>query len=168
MTDKVLVAYATKAGSTQEVAEVVGEVLRETGAAVDVLPARQVRDLRPYRGVVLGSGVRMDKLFGDAVKFARRHGQALGRLPVAYFVVCLTMMNDTPANRQTVLGYLEPLRAIKEPVSMGLFGGRMEYARLNFLLRQFLSRASDEIPEGDWRDWEAIRAWAASIAPALR
>ena len=57
MEDKVLVAYATKYGATAEIAEKIGQVLRETGMAVDVEPADRVGDLSSYRAVVLGSGV---------------------------------------------------------------------------------------------------------------
>lgn len=62
MNERILVAYATKAGSTAEVAEVIGQVLRETGATVDVLPARAVEDLTPYRAVIIGSAVRMERI----------------------------------------------------------------------------------------------------------
>jgi menaquinone-dependent protoporphyrinogen IX oxidase len=99
----------------------------------------------------------------------------LSRLPVAYFVVCLTMSEDTPENRQTTLGYLEPLRKAApevQPVDTGLFGGAVlndtaEFKQLFPLLR-FIAGAMVKNPQvQDRRDWEAIRAWATGVRPAL-
>ena len=59
MSDKILVTYATRYGSTQEVAEKVAATLRESGLAVDVQPAKQVRTLDGYRAVVVGAPLYM-------------------------------------------------------------------------------------------------------------
>ena len=168
MSDRILVAYATAAGSTAGVAEAVGQTLGGDDGAVDVLEAKGVKDLSPYRAVVVGSGIRAGRPLRDAVAFVERHQAALSRVPVAVFVVCMTMKDDTEENRCEVEAYVERLRAKApqvEPVGVGLFAGKMEFEALPFLLRPIIKAMNSE--EGDFRDWDAIRDWAASVRPAL-
>jgi menaquinone-dependent protoporphyrinogen oxidase len=165
MIARILVAYATRLGSTTDVAETIGQVLRDAGADVEVLPVAEVTDLDGYDAVVLGSAIRVGKPLPELVQFARQHELALSGLPVAYFVVCATMKEDTPEHRDTVLGYLDPLRHIKEPLSIGLFAGAFEYGKVNRLVRWFLKAL--HAPEGDWRKWDEIRSWAADLATRL-
>jgi len=165
MSDKILVAYATKARSTAEVAEAVGEELRNMGAEVDVRLAKDVKDLKPYSAAILGSGIRMGQLLSDATKFVEKNREALSQIPVAYFVVCLTMKDDTEENRSTVEAYLDPVREMVEPVDIGLFAGVIDYSKLSFTART-MSKAM-KVSEGDFRDWEAIRAWARQLHDRL-
>lgn len=165
MSRRILVAYATAAGSTQEVAAAVADTLREGGAQVDLCAVKEVRDLEGYGALVLGSAIRGRQVLPEALEFAQRHASALGALPVAYFIVCATLQEDTTEHRQSVNRYLEPLRRIKEPVSEGLFAGRIEYRTLHPLMRWTMKLM--KAPEGDWRDWPAIRAWAAALALRL-
>jgi len=165
MSDKILVAHATKAGSTAEVAEAVGEEVRNMGAEVDVRLAKDAKDLKQYSAVIVGSGIRMGQLSSDATKFVEKNQEALKQVPVAYFVVCLTMKEDTEENRSTVETYLDPVREMVEPVDTGLFAGVIDYSKLSFTART-MSKAM-KVSEGDFRDWEAIRAWARQVHSRL-
>ncbi|OQY21531.1 MAG: hypothetical protein B6I35_08255 [Anaerolineaceae bacterium 4572_32.2] len=130
MSDKILVTYASKCGSTSEVAEAIGKVLCDKGAAADVRPAKDVADASDYQAVVVGSAIRAGQLLPPATKFVETHQGALSRVPVAYFVVCLTMKDDTEENRRTVAAYLDPVREMVQPVEVGLFAGAMNYSEL--------------------------------------
>ena len=87
MSASILVAYATKYGSTQEVAEVVAAALREDGQTVDCRPAKEVRSLGGYTAVVVGAPLHMFRWHKDAKSFLSRHRQALTARPVAVFAM---------------------------------------------------------------------------------
>jgi menaquinone-dependent protoporphyrinogen oxidase len=139
------------------------------GAAVDVRLVKDTNDLSPYQGVIVGSAIRMGKWLPEAVEFVKTYQDSLSRLPVAYFAVCLTMKDDTVENRRKALGYLDPIRKQfpkVKPADIGLFAGAVDYKKLSFASSLILKVKG--APEGDFRNWEAIRIWAAGVCPALQ
>ncbi len=162
---RILVAFASKAGSTAEVAEEIGKTLTATGAQVDVRPIRQVNDFKGYDAVVIGSAIRMGAWLPEAVQFVKKNQTILAGKPTAYFLVSGYLKTNTPEMRKTVEAYLDPVRQILEPKCIGMFAGKMDFHKLSFMDRT-LAKAMKE-PEGDWRDWEAIRAWAQGLPPIL-
>lgn len=153
----VLIAYTSKSGTTAEVADFMGNALREAGATVDVRPAKTVRDVNGYDMAFVGSGIRVGRWLGASVKFVEAQQAALAALPTAFFTVCLTLHEDTPENRAEVEAYLDPVRAILTPQAEGFFAGVSEPERLGFVERMALRAIKP--PIGDFRDWDAIRAW---------
>ena len=167
---KILVAYATAAGSTGEIAEAVGKALENEGETVDVRRAKEVTDVSGYDAVVFGSGVRAGKTYAEAAAFLKTHQAALGKLPVAGFVVCLTMKEDTEDNCTQATSYLEALLENAPGIQLvgdkGLFAGQVDYKKLPWLLK-FILKVFIKEPGGDYRDFDAVRDWAAGIRPAL-
>lgn len=168
MKNRLLIAYGSRCGSTGGVAEAIGQVLSMAGAAVDVRLVKDVNDLSPYQGVIVGSAIRMGKWLPEVVEFVKTHQDTLSRVPVAYFAVCLAMKDDTVENRHKALGYLDPVRKQfpqVKPADIGLFAGAVDYKKLSFAYSLILKVKG--APEGDFRNWEAIRTWAGSVHPAL-
>jgi menaquinone-dependent protoporphyrinogen oxidase len=159
MNKKYLVAYGTAAGSTAEVAEAVGEELRKGGLDVDVMAVEAVQDLTPYDGVVIGSAVRIFRLIAPTRRFIRKFKKGLKAKPLAYFLVCMTMAEDTPENVEKATNFAKPLLKLKEPLSLGLFGGCMDPAKLTGMA----AKSMESQPREDKRDWEKIRAWAQDL-----
>lgn len=164
----VLVTYATRAGSTGEVARAIGDALCEEGLTVDVRPVGEVADLSGYGAVVLGSPAYAGNWMGEATAFLEAHGGALAGLPVAYFTVCLTLKDDTPENRETVAAYLDPIYEAFpsiEPVDVGLFAGEVDTKKLPLHFRLMMKVM--KVENGDHRDWDAIAAWGKGLVRTL-
>jgi uncharacterized protein YjbI with pentapeptide repeats len=118
-----------------------------------------------YDALVLGSSIRAGRWLPEAIRFLTTHQEQMSHIPVAYFTTCLTMVDDTEDNRRTVLAYMEPILQMAphiEPVGLGLFAGSLDPNRQLLPMLQ-----PDLAPQGDYRDWEAIRSWAEEIRPAL-
>jgi menaquinone-dependent protoporphyrinogen oxidase len=162
----VLVGYATRYGSTQEVAEAVAETLRESGLEVEIQPMKEVRALEGYSAVLLGAALYMYRWHKDARRFLSRHRKALEELPVAIFA--LGPVKD-PHDEEEWRGSRDQLdgelakHPWLEPVAVEILGGKFDPALLRFPLNLF---AGSE-PASDIRDQEAIRAWASELAGKL-
>lgn len=161
MEKRVLVTYASKYGSTGGVADVIGKELCSREVATDVVLIRNASNVSSYQGVVIGSAIYMGKWMSEAVDFVKKNKDILRQVPVAYFLVCMTLSRPTDKNRAEVLAYMDPiLKAVPEirPVGIGTFAGALDYNNLSWLYKKILKFKG--APEGDFRDWNAIRAWA--------
>jgi len=166
MSASILVAYATKYGSTQEVAEAVATTLREGGQTVDCQPVKKVRSLDGYGAVVLGAPLYMFRWHGDAKGFLSRHRQALLERPVAVFA--LGPFHDDAKEQQDARAQLDK-ELLKfpwfAPVTIEILGGKFDPTTLSFPYN--LIPALKQMPPSDVRDWAAIRAWASDLAAKL-
>jgi menaquinone-dependent protoporphyrinogen oxidase len=168
MAKKVLVAYASKCGSTGEIAQAIGEELGKADLAVDVRRVQDVKDLSGYQAVVLGGATRMGKMLSEAGQFAEKNRAALSQMNTAYFTTGITMVKDTPENRKQATGYLDPLCQVRQPVSKGLFAGKVDHTKMEFPFNVALSFVKEgEMADADYRDWDAIRAWSRETAALL-
>lgn len=171
MNNKILVTYASRAGSTAEIAEAIGRTLTQEGARVDVLSIKDVKEISSYRAVVVGSPIRKSKWLPEAMRFIQKHKSELAGKPFATFTTSITLaMSNSEQYRQAVSGWIEPVRAQVRPLSEGLFAGMLDFTKLplNFdTLKLRLVVALGIFPKDDRRDWNAIRAWAESLRPLL-
>ncbi len=164
MTTKVLVAYASQNGSTQEVAEAVAAALREGGVEVDLQPMRDARTLAGYGAVVLGAPLYLMHWHKDALQFLSRHQKALASLPVAIFAGGPFGAGDEKEWQEVRRQLDQELAKFPwlRPVAVEIIGGKFNPATLRFPWN--LLPALKQMPASDLRDWEAIRAWASSLA----
>ncbi|MBK8137971.1 MAG: flavodoxin domain-containing protein [Chloroflexi bacterium] len=171
MTGRILVAYATRTGSTEGVAKAIGETLAEDGTPVDVLPMSDVTDLSAYSAVVAGSAIRGGVWLPEAMEFVTSHKTALAQRPFAPFLVCITMSMKNENYRRGVAEWLKPVTKLVSPVSEGYFAGALDFDKLPWSFSTLGLRIAVGLgfwTSGDHRDWEAIRAWARSTAPKLQ
>lgn len=171
MNEKILVTYASRSSSTAEIAEAISETLARNGACVELLPMQDVKNLSSYHALVVGSAIRGSRWLPEAMKFIQDHRQELARKRVATFTVCITLaMANGERYRQAVRAWIAPVRTQLQPVSEGLFAGRLDFAKLPLTFDTFKLRfvvALGIFPKDDRRDWQSIRAWADSIRPLL-
>lgn len=165
MNNRILVTYATRAGSTGEVATALGETLRARGFAVDVKPMQENPALDGYQAVLVGSAVRMGQWLPEAVGYIKTHQQVLNALPVALFTVHLNNLGEDEESEKNRNSYLDAVRPLVNPVAEVFFAGKMDFARLSFLDR--LIARLVKAPEQDLRDWNMVRAWAEEVEPML-
>lgn len=171
MTNRILVAYASRAGSTAGVAEAIGKVLADEGMQVDVLLMQDVKDLSAYHSVIAGSAIRGSKWLPEAMQFLRTHQVELQQRPFAAFMVCITLaMPGAEKYRKGLREWMSPVRNLVHPVSEGYFAGALDFSKLPLTPNILLMRLAVTLrifPLGDHRDWKAIRVWAESIGSQL-
>jgi len=155
MSGRILVAYATKHGSTAEVASAIAHSLERCGVEVELRPAAEVRDLAPYDGVVLGGALYMGRVHRDATAFLRRHEEALAAKRLAIFGMGPTDMSDAAGSRRQLERSIARVHGV-EPEVVAVFGGAVDPTKLRFPFNR--------MPAADARDWPAIEAWTAELA----
>jgi menaquinone-dependent protoporphyrinogen oxidase len=171
MSASILVTYATRYGSTQEVAEAVAATLREKGLAVDLQPMRSVQTLEGYHAVVLGAPLYIGHWHKDAQNFLSHHCEALMQRPVAVFTLGPTQTDqkEWEGPRAEMDAEVAKYSWLK-PIAVELFGGRYDPALLRFPdnMLTWLPTPLHDLPASDARDWTAIRAWAGSLVMRLQ
>ena len=166
-----LVAYGTRYGSTREVAEAVAATLEEQGVETDVKQAREVRSVDGYDAVVLGTPLYMGALHKDVRALLERSREALEHTPWALFALGPIRADDgLDGSREQLTKALAKLPA-PTPASTAVFVGAYDPARLGFKDKMVAALPASPLhgePAHDDRDWEAIRAWVATLPGRLR
>lgn len=161
----VLVAYASKRGSTAEIAETIAATLRREGLGVCLERCEDVDTLDPYDAIVIGSAVYMKRWRGDARHFLKKHRKSLRQKP--FWVFSSGPVGD-PANDNP--DWTEAPKIAAKVEEMGgrehvIFGGRLPADPKNFMEKAMLEGTPREFR--DRREWSEIRRWAHGIANAL-
>jgi menaquinone-dependent protoporphyrinogen oxidase len=157
MTAHILVGYASKHGSTIEVAEAIATLLRDGGHEVDVRAAANVRELDAYSGIVLGGALYMGHWHKDAVRFLEQHGHALEAIPLAVFAIGPKTLAEVEvaASRKQLDRALATIPDLT-PATVAVFGGVVDPTKLRFPFKRMAA--------SDARDWDAIAGWGREVA----
>lgn len=168
MDRRVLVTYASKHGSTAEIAKRIGEVLRKAGLPADVMPVERVTNLVHYSVVILGSAVYIGRWRKEATKFLEENVEALAERKVWLFSSGPTGEGDAVelVDGKKLPDSLEYVVKRIKPQDIKVFHGVLDMSELSFIERWMIKRV--DAPTGDYRNWDAITAWAKSIANALK
>lgn len=163
---KVLVVYGTGTGCTAGIAERIGSAVAARGVKVDVVPAKDAPSPSGYDAVFVGSGVRGGNWHAPVKEWVTGNAAALKGAKVAFFTACLTLASD-PSKSAEVRAYTDPLIAESgvTPSDVGMFAGWNEPKHFSFIERTIMKLM--KAPEGDFRDWAAIEAWAGKTADAM-
>ena len=163
---RVLVVVASRHGSTLELAQAMGQTLRSRGVTAEIhgadeVPASGPGSVEDFDGVVLGSALYSQRWLEPAAWFVAEHTLALRRRPVWLF------SSGAVGNPDMHLGpvELDELRELTGAREHRVFPGRLDENELDAQER----RVVDELGAGggDYRDWAAVRAWAAHVADVL-
>jgi menaquinone-dependent protoporphyrinogen oxidase len=153
----ILIAFGTKHGSTQAVADALTTALRAEGQLVDIAPASEVRDITRYAAVVLGGALYMGRWHHDAVAFLKRHEIALRKVPLAVFAMGPKTLDaaDLASSRAQLDQALDKFSDLT-PATVAIFGGVVDPTKLRFPFTHMA--ASDAC------DWSAVSSWAHELA----
>jgi menaquinone-dependent protoporphyrinogen oxidase len=174
---KVLVAYATKHGSTQGIAERIADTLRMDGLDVELSPAASVKAIDEYDAYVIGSAAYMFHWMKEAVDLVRHNRAVLSGKPVWLFSSgpLGTEPLDAEGRDQKVTAIPKEIDELRTAIGARdhrvFFGAHARDQKPIGLAERFVSlmpAARNALPEGDFRDWPDIEAWATSIAADLK
>ncbi len=162
MTARILVAYASRKGSTAGIAQAIGKELTIEGYTVDVSEMKLITSLAGYNAVVIGAPVYTGKVTGDVAAFVSTNKDELSRVPVAGFVTGIAPVfpktGDVKGFTDQLVTALSPVR----PVAVTMFAGTLDAGKMNLVERSLTTLM--KVPTGDFRDWDAIAAWAKTLA----
>jgi menaquinone-dependent protoporphyrinogen oxidase len=171
---RVLVAYETAHGSTEEIAEAMVEALRECGAEADVIRCREVRDIEDYDAFIVGAPVWGGNWLKPARAFVKRFEETLAERPITYFHT--SGAAGEPDQRDEVVRImnerLPEYAPSVAPVDVAAFGGVIDYDNYNFALKLVLKAVigrggGPTSGRHDMRDWDAIHRWAREMCGML-
>lgn len=165
---KLLVTYASKYGSTAEIAEVIGKELQKRNREVEVRPVDEVGSLDEYDGFVIGSAIYAGSWIKSAADFLRSNQELLASHPVWLFSSGPTGQGD-PNEIMDDWNFPEDLETVRQainPKDVILFHGRIDPDNLNFAEKMIIRSVKATV--GDYRDWLVIRGWAGKIATEVR
>ncbi|MDK2981867.1 MAG: menaquinone-dependent protoporphyrinogen oxidase [Chloroflexota bacterium] len=179
--NKILVIYATWAGATHQIADEIARQMKAKLASteIDVRSIKEVESISDYQAVVIGTSIHASQPIRALARFMKKHRSELAAMPVAVFVVCANMWEDTPKAREETTEWInKTLNKFPDiqPVSLGLFAGAVitdgdDFNKLNILFRKTIESMRDNLQKQygktDFRDWDAIRAWADETAGLL-
>ena len=174
MTSRILVAYASKHGATREIAERIAATLTVAGQDATALPVEDAADLSTFDAIVIGGAAYYGSWLKEAAAFVRRNQSILATRPVWLFSSGPLGTTTADDAGEDPLAGAEPkefaeFRETIKPRDLHVFFGALDPGKLNFAERvvRALPAGRGLLPEGDFRDWSEIEAWADSIATAL-
>ncbi len=161
MSNRILVTYATKAGSTAEIAAKIGEHLSARGFAVDVINVKSKPDPKDYQAVISGSCIRMGGWLPEMLDYIKVNQLTLNAMQAALFTVHMLNAGDDETSKAARTAYMDKVRALMPGTEEIYFLGAMDYSKLSMLDR-FISKMVKSV-ESDQRDWDKIKNWSDAL-----
>jgi len=165
---RVLVVHASQFGATKGIADRITDALNRQGLRAEVYPVTELSNLEGANAVVLGSAIHAGHWLDDATRFVYRHQDELRQVPVWLF--SSGPLGDRAARSpQPDPKEIGAFRILLKPRGHVVFPGAYDRETADFRHSGLIERTvvSRLMPDGDWRDWDAIDRWADGIATAL-
>jgi len=166
MAKKILVVHASRKGSTEEIARAVAKELEAAGAAVEVAEMKMASVPEDVQAVVIGAPVYAGHIVPAVAAFVAKNRTRLEKIPVAAFAVGIAPVEPKTGPVERFLEELRKALLPIQPVAVTMFAGKLDPARMSFVERTMTKML--KVPTGDFRDWEAIRAWARGLVVGLK
>ncbi len=165
MKGKILVAYATRSGSTAGVAAAVAKALSGTGLEVDLCAIDEVRDISIYGAAVIGAPIHVGRWVSEARYFLDANAAELRYIPVACFATCMSIVRKAGPDGKPPQVWLRAVKRVVEPVDSAVFSGAFDRSKEAWHWRVLTKLVG--VPQGDFRDYDKINAWAARVGGLL-
>jgi menaquinone-dependent protoporphyrinogen oxidase len=175
MTERVLIGYGSRYGSTAEIAEAMAKTVQEVSAQVDLINLKKETlpsPLQNYDLVVIGSGIQAGRWTKEPLEFIKNNMNALSQTKVAIFVVCGYAASPDKCDfaQSEFLDKIAEAYPGLSPISTGLFPGVFDFSKYNFAVRAFVKRMVKQenpgqvVPEKiDFRDWQMVNDWITKL-----
>lgn len=167
MTNKILITYASKHGSTAEIAEKIHEIFTNHGLKCEIKSVEDVNDISAYETIVLGSAVYIGQWRKSTVKFLKKNEETLIKKKLWLFSTGPTGKGD-PVELLKGWKYPDALKDTIDKISpeeITVFHGALNEAKLNTFEKMTIKMV--KAPMGDYRDWEQVKLWANDIIKSL-
>jgi menaquinone-dependent protoporphyrinogen oxidase len=165
MKKKVLVCYASRYGSTGEIAEAIAESLEKMEVSTEVTRVEDVRNLEGFDAVILGSPLYMGKMLPEAREFVHKFRGPIARLPLYVFVAGYTFRERLEEYLKSGEDAIDAIRLYVTPADTGYFAGRIDPDRVSGPDREILLMGG--VHPGDFRDWDRINKWAGQVGEKI-
>jgi menaquinone-dependent protoporphyrinogen oxidase len=168
MDNKILIAYASKYGSTKEIAEKIGEVLKQEGLQADIVPVKSVKNLSDYQTVILGTAMYMGMWRKEAVNLLKKNEKLLSERKVWIFATGPSGKGDPAELLKGVIvpGGVKPVLERIKPQNTAAFHGNLNPGKMNAFEKWIIKNVKAEM--WDFRDWDMINKWAKGIVGDLK
>jgi len=161
----IMIAYASKYGTTEEVAKRIAQSLqKKSGKEVAVKPIAEIADLGKPEAVIVGSPLYHGGWLPEAVAFVHKNSATLSHIPTWLFSVgpLATELKDDEEQPFELAEFREKI----DPRHHTVFHGALKHSKLDRRDRMTMKAAGAR--EGDFRDWDAIAAWVDTVAESVR
>jgi len=163
---KVLIAFATRYGSTKEVAKLIADKIKDREIEAEISNVIDISSLKGYDVVIIGSPIYMGKWLKEGVDFVQQFSESLNQVPVALFTVGVTLKDKNEKNIRIAEKSFDVLLPYTNPVMTGVFAGKIDKRNMNFIDKQILKLVKAE--EGDFRNPDEISVWTANLIETFR
>jgi len=166
MKKRILVAYASRSGSTAETADMIAhELSLQKGITAEAASVKNAKDIASYDAIILGTAIHMGRPLPEMLSFVKSYQPILATKKVASFGMCMSLIKETPQTLKESDAYLATLNAQCKPFESRVFAGNVNLSKLKFMSRMIVKMVKS--PVGDFRKLDDIKMWARETGKKL-